>query len=271
MVLIYHQRRETASIQLGMIQRPDLLRTVVEEQERLGLITAQSTKKLRKGCSCFLHTDYRRLPHRHQRSYWNNVDSQKGAWNLMLFSNSVDHHHKCPVYNETKHERMLGFNLSYCGTLLAAKVKASLSITRGGGGLAISPTLSFCPIVPTTAENFELFAHNVKHSFLVTNDELHEDFDMPVQRLQRLYSERKASPYDVDQDGNTVLHVCMSVVLSCRLLNATQKACRMMADRYHLYRAQISNESNFTEKCFQFLQKLQDLGVPLNKANVEGR
>lgn len=199
------------------------------------------------------------------------MDSQKEAWNFVLYSKSVDHHHRCPVYNnETEHERVLGFNVSYCGTLLAATVKASVSMTRGAGGSAISPTLSFCPVMPSNAENFALF-EGVFSSFdnvldEVTKDKWQEFFDMRVQRLQRLYSERKASPYDVDQDGNTVLHVCMSDVLSCRLLNATQKACRM-AEKYFHYTSSSYIDENF----FQFLQKLQDLGVPLNKTNAQGR
>lgn len=165
---------------------------------------------------------------------------------------------------------MLGFNLSYCSTLLAATVKASISMTCGAGGFAISPTLSFCPVTPSNAENFALFEVKTLYPYrpfsIFTEDELQAFFDMRVQRLQRLYSERKASPYDVDQDGNTILHVCMNDVLSGRLLNATQKACRMAENYFY----DISS-SYLDERFFQFLQKLQDLGVPLNKTNAVGR
>lgn len=143
-------------------------------------------------------------------------------------------------------------------------------MTRGAGGFAISPTLSFCPVMPYNAENFALF--EVKALVLnrgfseITEDEWQAFFDTRVQRLQRLYSERKASPYDVDQDGNTVLHVCMNDVLSCRLLNATQKACLMAENHFY-----DMSSSYLDERFFQFLQKLQDLGVPLNKTNAEGR
>ena len=38
--------------------------------------------------------------------------------------------------------------------------------------------------------------------------EMQTRFDMCIQQLSRLYSERGGSPYDTDQYGNTVLHVC---------------------------------------------------------------
>lgn len=206
--LTFYQRREFASMQLA--------RTVVEEKERLELVPVPPSRSSRRGCSCVVQTGYQRLPNPISRR--RNVDS---PWNIVLSSDSTHHHQRCPVYNECKHKR-LEFYMSYCGAFLAAAVKASISMTREAGRFSISPTLSFYSVVPSNAEAFELFDDSFR--FVKSQDQLQDFLKIRVQKLAHLYSERKALPYDVDQDGNTVLHVRMSDFVLSRLLNCNPES-----------------------------------------------
>lgn len=79
-------------------------------------------------------------------------------------------------------------------------------MTHGAGGFSISPNLTFSPVVPSSAAAFALL--NIRFSRSTTTIDIQEYFDTRLQQLSRLYYERKASPHDTDQDGNTVLHVC---------------------------------------------------------------
>ena len=98
---------------------------------------------------------------------------------------------------------------------------------------------------------------------------MHEAYNIRLQQLSRLYSERKASPHDTDQDGNTVLHVGKALLCIVLLLNVTQKACRIF---YGFLRSDgPSMDIDTFEAYFQFLKGLRELGVPLNRSNAENR
>jgi hypothetical protein len=124
---------------------------------------------------------------------------------MIMISNSRSHHQACPRYGEFAQEKILSLYLSYCGLFLAAAIKATLSITRGAGGFSISPSLRYTRIVPSDSPSFALL--NINLDNFETAKEMQACFDTCIRQLSRLYSERKALPYDVDQYGDTVLHV----------------------------------------------------------------
>jgi hypothetical protein len=78
-------------------------------------------------------------------------------------------------------------------------------MTRGAGGFSISPSLRYTRIVPLDSPAFALL--NINMDNFVTAKEMQACFDICIRELSRLYSERKALPHDVDQYGNTILHV----------------------------------------------------------------
>ncbi|MCJ1251633.1 hypothetical protein MMC30_008868 [Trapelia coarctata] len=119
-------------------------------------------------------------------------------------------------------------------------------MTRGAGGFSIHPGLSYSRIVPSDSPAFALldaFADNI-----CSTQELQEWFDKLLRQLSTLYSERKASPHDVDQYGHTALH----------------KACQIFLESIGYI------EGEWLLIYSQFLRRLQGLGVPINKVDFEG-
>jgi hypothetical protein len=95
-----------------------------------------------------------------------------------------------------------------CKAFLGIAIQASLRITRGAGGLALSPSLRLRAIVPSNSAAFEL----IKHMPLVSpehfdNVKIRTPTNEFQLRLFRLFQEGKASPSDVLANGNTFLHV----------------------------------------------------------------
>lgn len=191
-----------------MIQRPGLLRSVMEEMQQLGLRHTQ-LDAARRRCTCRLQREFRYL----QRCslWWWYTRPMRRSLDAVMISSSRSHHQNCPLYSECEQEKVLSLNLSYRGTLLAATVKATLTMTRGAGGFSINPGLSYSGVVPLDAPAFELLQIDVEE--MTSIEELQECFDKRIRQLSRLYSERKASPHDVDQYGNTVLHVSSDAVV----------------------------------------------------------
>ena len=92
-------------------------------------------------------------------------------------------------------------------------------------------------------------------------------FDTRIGQIQHLFETRAASPYDVDQEGNTMLHVSPPARLLLQLLSIDiQKACTLF--RLNAYHMNIND--NIIEIYLDFLRKLHDLCVPLNKTNALG-
>ena len=140
-------------------------------------------------------------------------------------------------------------------------------MTRGAGGFSISLSLIFSPVVPSTAPVFVFL--NIRFTEHTTANDMHEAYNIRLQQLSRLYSERKASPHDTDPDGNTVLYVGNPLPCIVLLLIVTQKACKIFEHEYGIYGLRL--DMGIIEAYFQFLKGLRELGVPLNRSNVESR
>ncbi len=202
-----------------MIERPRLLRSVIDEKRQHDRHHI-SSRPIRQHCMCRLQTSYKypqtydsRQPHRR---------SSSRSLIAVAFSSRRDHHHDCPLYNEYGKEQVLGLNVSYCGAFLAATVKASILMTQGAGGFSISPCLSFSPVVGSDAPAFRILDTKFPR-YVYSAKELQDCLDMRIQQLSRLYSERRASPHDTDQGGNTILHVCADLFGAVLLLTEARK------------------------------------------------
>ena len=136
-------------------------------------------------------------------------------WNAIIFSATVNHGRNCPFYRPSQKTNEVGVHFSYCGLWLARAVRASLAITTGAGGFSISPDVSFSPVVPSDSPAFTLLRRSFPNFTLLrrsspdrsTAIDLHQHFEKQVRQLELLFRDGKASPYDLDQDGNTILHV----------------------------------------------------------------
>lgn len=111
-------------------------------------------------------------------------------------------------------EKQYGMRLSYSGPLLAGALLISMSMTCGSGGFSISPTLAFSPTVPFNAPAFEVIDFRFPESYSAFDVEAACQF--AKQELSRLYRDGKASPYDLDEEGNTILHVRFLFVMLTR-------------------------------------------------------
>ncbi|KAL4738832.1 hypothetical protein BDV11DRAFT_215708 [Aspergillus similis] len=94
-----------------------------------------------------------------------------------------------------------------CNRLLRFSVSASLQITVGTGGFAISPKLAFRPVVPEDSPAFTLLL-DVEASFRsgVNRSAIRDT----SRRLFELFREGKSSPSDTLADGRTILHIVTS-------------------------------------------------------------
>ena len=93
------------------------------------------------------------------------------------------------------------FRLAYCGRLLAGVLQASFACTTGAGGASFTPSLNFRNIV----------AHHDSPAFALVSRVGYEDFDAEI--VRKIFQNRQASPYDIDVNGNNLLHVSKSATL----------------------------------------------------------
>lgn len=123
--------------------------------------------------------------------------------------------------------------IKHCGALLAGAIEASLSIIRGAGGSSISRVLQCARVVPQNSPAFPLFrpfAMRYKSGFgcailirskVTSTVETKAQLEIYMHRLARMFSDGRASPYDVDLEGNTLLHVRVAVFRKKQSLTST--------------------------------------------------
>ena len=112
---------------------------------------------------------------------------------------------------ESRSPRAIVSRIRQLSSYLAKSVEATLQITRGAGGAAISMSMKLCGVVFNESPAFALFPSykpglgwpdlsTVEASVLLMRG--------LVSKLEILFRESKASPTDVDSYGNTLFHVC---------------------------------------------------------------
>lgn len=201
-------------LQINLIQKPGLFRSVCDETPFW-----ESTKDL-SGRTQKAPFDLYSSP----RSYFQAADRRRTCrpqttrkrssrthgkwfpsetWNVSFFTTNSTHRRGCPAFVESSNA--IGFRFSYCGYLLARTLQASISFTRGAGGFSISPTISFSALVPSDSPLFRLLEFNF--SSKTSAHDMSKSFDVRIGQILHLFENCAASPYDVDQDGNTMLHV----------------------------------------------------------------
>ena len=122
--------------------------------------------------------------------------------------NKVKHRTYCPQYSSAGSRWQVKLQLSCCMPLLAGAVEASLTATRGAGGFSLSPALRIISMAPSNAPAFSLLHFEIKECMILK--EIEDLLDVKANQLLQLHAERKASPFDIDTRGETVMHVCDS-------------------------------------------------------------
>lgn len=223
---------------MDLIQRPDLLRSVCDEAVRVEpnlrhviqgseqVLCSSNFSRFRRQlrtprCSCRPSTAFKALSAPRLRGSTRSLN----AWFSL---SSFKHCQDCPLYATSERRHSIGINLSYCGLILAKAAQASISITRGAGGFSISPTLTFGPVVPSSSAVFSVFDFGHWDSVTDTQQRL-KAF---VKKSRQLFQDGKASPFDVDEDGNSLLHVNMSLLL---VMLSLLKRFRKLASDFILF------------------------------------
>lgn len=134
-------------------------------------------------------------------------------WNFRFETESFSHHRTCPFFAPPARTTVVKARMGGCGALLAGAIEASISITRGAGGLSISPSLRCARVVPRNSPAFALVSPSWR-SFsskwgqcIKSSSDLDALLDVNTHKLELLFRTGKASPCDVDLAGNTLLHV----------------------------------------------------------------
>lgn len=118
---------------------------------------------------------------------------------------STNHHITCPYYLNTVHSTRIGVGTRFISTLLSRVVEGTISGTFGDGGISITPSLSLRFVYHPDSPAFQLLDQLPTYGQNKTAMKMSPE-DLRAE-MHSLLQTRRASPYDVDQDGRTLLHV----------------------------------------------------------------
>jgi hypothetical protein len=124
----------------------------------------------------------------------------------------TSHHHTCPFYEFGERKETLGAKFAFYAYLLNVSIEAKISVVTGTSGLFISPRLTCRNVVPYDSPAFKLLwsgrvpdQHHMDPTVYTRNMSCF--LELTLRQLYQLFSDGKASPHDVTQFGETLLHV----------------------------------------------------------------
>ena len=133
-------------------------------------------------------------------------------WMFIFKTESMSHHLGCHLFVRSCSTTVAKICIKRCGAFLSGAIEASIAITRGAGGFSISPGLQCARVVPASNPAFEL-VDRISNRIRETDiGGLQLALEAGIQDLARLYRDGKASPYDVDLEGDTLLHVRLTLL-----------------------------------------------------------
>ena len=135
------------------------------------------------------------------------------SWSLgpASISSEVLTHHRssCPFRARRATQNRLSFNLKYASLMLNIIAGVSMSMKYGPGGLSLSPNLTLRGMMREDSPAFRLFGRAEWKDCHTAADAIAKMNQVSL-RLQQMYDERIASPYDLDRNGNSLIWVCSS-------------------------------------------------------------
>lgn len=209
-----------ANFQLIAISRPSLLQSATQENNRLAGYASRVSKRDN-------NTEQRKLPTHPGRRIRCNcsarcADSQSEAFRTSLYVRAFGlqglfrysvtstgwHHQDCPMYPSSSTVDTARFSIGICGALLNRAAEASISIIRGAGGFSISPKLHCSRLVSNKCKAFRLVRfYEYERLHMNTLGDWEKFLNRITREIERLFRVGEATPYDVDLEGNTLLHV----------------------------------------------------------------
>jgi len=112
-----------------------------------------------------------------------------------------------------------------------------MKITRGAGGLSISPLLTLRGFVRNDSPVFALFDYGtlLQHEY-----NLGEYMDYASTRMLQHFADGAGSPYDVNEEGETILHVRTDLLFAKYQLTASFASVFYISAWTLLYRRRTS-------------------------------
>lgn len=127
---------------------------------------------------------------------------------FLFKEDSITHSHKpgCKfdILGSTKTQ-----SLALITSVLSHGVRLTLSVTTGAGGLSISPNINLRPVVDENkAPVFRIMELLTRHAYddIDGGRDLQHLMDLCKNAILRLYRGRKASPYEVNENGMSFFH-----------------------------------------------------------------
>lgn len=141
----------------------------------------------------------------------------KNSWEISLTSESKNHlNDNCFHSAWQASSWIVRFRLVYCGRLLSGALQASLACTGGAGGASFTPSIDFRNVASRNSPAFAIVSK-------IELWHLDRGIEEQILDLRKLFQERRASPYNTEMYGNTLLHLSKLATL---LENETLWHCR---------------------------------------------
>lgn len=161
------------------------------------------------------------------------------------------------VFSESTRSARLRF--AYRGPCLGWAAEMTVSFITRVGVYFISLSLSFRAVVSSDSPAFAALDGIGHFRSFKSRQGLSDALDFLLPQLQSIFRSRAVSPYDVDVEGNTILHVSLSNVWQVKAVDTFQRACIKVMSR------------GCVEIFSRFCRELQGLGIPHNMINALGR
>ena len=119
----------------------------------------------------------------------------------------TQHRSGCPFYARSAKQHRLFFNIKYTSLMLNIIAGVSMSMKYGAGGLSLSPNLTLKGIRRENSPAFRLFDWKYWTGCGTIANAIAK-MDQVSLRLRQMFDEGIASPFDLDQEGNSLIWVC---------------------------------------------------------------
>ena len=193
-----------------------------------------------------------------RREYFQSLTS----WSLgsaSVSSEIVTHHRSgCPCYTRSAKQHRLFFNLRYTSVMLNIIARVSMSMAYGAGGLSLSPNLTIKGMRRENSPAFRLFDRAEWEDCYTVADAMAKMNQVSL-RLQQMFDEGLASPFDLDQRGNSLFWVCKPCYKSGRTHGLQVAHSPLITCHWEW------NCREFIEKRIGLLKLMESLGVPFNE------
>jgi hypothetical protein len=144
-------------------------------------------------------------------------------WYSVFTEETYQHDSNCPRSKTADYSRSVAAQFIVCSRVVGLCIQAGWQCSRRGGWNSIAPMLRYCAVVPSNSGAFKVLndALTSLSSRRIPQNEDWDDRLTSVITTLRQTLGTSASPYDIDEYGHGLFHVCVSQNLSHFILNLT--------------------------------------------------